>query len=311
MSYCGAFVRCITAVESKHIDVECIQRCRRLSHGWQAYIASTNSSRKVQTDKRRTLYQVEVNGHTISYSTPCALQQVSTDDFKVILIFLEFYEVLLGSVLKRLYGLISVRYPLDCDSHLEVLETDHAVSIYVAGQAWMLTDESDLRLAQLQHALTEFVRESANGSIGENKDDESDDKTKDWKIFKYLKIFLNPEVPKESLLFVISAFGGAVSWEGGPFTDAESDITHQICERPTKTSASRVCVHTRWFYDCVSRLGVLRAHDYLVGREPSSYTAFEELKGDVTGNRYSYVFTYSQTVVILGYPTEEFSLLQK
>ena len=38
------------------------------------------------------------------------------------------------------------------------------------------------------------------------------------------------QVPRESLLFVIPAFGGIVSWEGdgAPFTEADGSITHQV-----------------------------------------------------------------------------------
>jgi len=37
-------------------------------------------------------------------------------------------------------------------------------------------------------------------------------------------------VPRESLLFIIPAFGGTVSWEGegAPFNEVDEDITHQV-----------------------------------------------------------------------------------
>lgn len=38
------------------------------------------------------------------------------------------------------------------------------------------------------------------------------------------------QVPRESLLFVIPAFGGSVSWdgEGAPFKETDQNITHQV-----------------------------------------------------------------------------------
>lgn len=38
------------------------------------------------------------------------------------------------------------------------------------------------------------------------------------------------QVPRESLLFVIPAFGGIVSWEGegAPFSEADQSITYQV-----------------------------------------------------------------------------------
>jgi len=40
------------------------------------------------------------------------------------------------------------------------------------------------------------------------------------------------QVPRESLLFVIPAFGGIVSWEGegAPFGESDQSITHQVCD---------------------------------------------------------------------------------
>lgn len=39
------------------------------------------------------------------------------------------------------------------------------------------------------------------------------------------------QVPRESLLFVIPAFVGVVSWEGegAPFNESDQSITHQVC----------------------------------------------------------------------------------
>lgn len=38
------------------------------------------------------------------------------------------------------------------------------------------------------------------------------------------------QVPKDSLLFIIPAFGGTVSWEGdgSPFGETDEGITHQV-----------------------------------------------------------------------------------
>jgi hypothetical protein len=39
------------------------------------------------------------------------------------------------------------------------------------------------------------------------------------------------QVPRESLLFVIPAFGGVVSWDGeaAPYKESDQSITHQVC----------------------------------------------------------------------------------
>ena len=39
------------------------------------------------------------------------------------------------------------------------------------------------------------------------------------------------QVPRESLVFVIPAFGGVVSWDGeaAPYKEADQSITYQVC----------------------------------------------------------------------------------
>ena len=59
-------------------------------------------------------------------------------------------------------------------------------------------------------------------------------------LFKNAKIFLNREVPREPLVFMIRAFGGQVSWDsmvspGATFDQDDSKVTHQICDRPRES----------------------------------------------------------------------------
>lgn len=56
-------------------------------------------------------------------------------------------------------------------------------------------------------------------------------------LFKGKKIFINREVPRESLVFIIRCFGGEVSWDkllfiGATFDETDETITHQIIDRP-------------------------------------------------------------------------------
>lgn len=60
------------------------------------------------------------------------------------------------------------------------------------------------------------------------------------KLFEGLRVFLNREVPRESLVFVLRSFGAEVSWEtttfeaGALFSEDDHSITHQIIDRPLK-----------------------------------------------------------------------------
>ena len=70
---------------------------------------------------------------------------------------------------------------------------------------------------------------------GRRKELEAQEKHK--KLFEGLKFFLNREVPREALAFIIRSFGGDVSWDkslciGATYDITDSCITHQIVDRP-------------------------------------------------------------------------------
>ena len=49
----------------------------------------------------------------------------------------------------------------------------------------------------------------------------------------HIRFFLGREIPRESLVFMIRAFGGEASWDetcapGATFKEDESQITHQV-----------------------------------------------------------------------------------
>lgn len=58
------------------------------------------------------------------------------------------------------------------------------------------------------------------------------------KLFEGLKFFLNREVPREPLVFILRSFGALVSWDktlfvGSTFDETDETITHQIVDRPS------------------------------------------------------------------------------
>jgi pescadillo protein len=147
--------------------------------------------------------------------------------------------------------------------------------------------ESQARLALLQHRLSSMDKERAMSNDLQQEDttiqdkekyDDGEDEDEDEEkkvcrtLFKDLKFFLGREVPRESLLFVIQAFGGVVSWDGvgAPFKETDEGITHQIVDRPTQGHKflSRDYVQPQWVYDCVNSRLILPTDDYMVGRVP-------------------------------------------
>ncbi|CAI0440156.1 unnamed protein product [Linum tenue] len=288
----------LPAVERLKINVERVHSCRRLSHEWQAYVARCHKLRKVFVSVKGIYYQAEVEGQKITWLAPHAMQQVLPDDvnFSVMLTFVEFYETLLGFVNFRLYHSISVKYPPILDPRLEALAADlYALTRYMNGNTKRISEEqesgstkpehtrgqlegaqfeeSELRLSQLQHQLPSNEDRALMHLIEEDDDNDDDEDTKKCKkLFKNMKFYLSREVPRESLLFVIPAFGGVVSWEGdaAPFTEADQSITHQIVDRPSQGHMylSREYIQPQWIYDCINFGVILEAHRYLVGRVP-------------------------------------------
>ncbi|KAJ8554490.1 hypothetical protein K7X08_025168 [Anisodus acutangulus] len=310
----------LPAVEREKIPVNRVHNCRRLGHEWQAYISRTHRLRKTFISVKGIYYQAEIDGQKITWLTPHVLQQVLPDDvdYNIMLTFLEFYETLLAFINFKLYHSINVKYPPILDSRLEALAADlYALSRYfdnrastTDSKAASLTesdvskdlgegpnyDESELRMAQLQQlssnepgALMHLVQNAA-------ETDEDDPETRECKtLLKDIKVFLSREVPRESLLFVIPAFGGIVSWdgEGAPFKETDQTITHQIVDRPTQGHKflSREYVQPQWIYDCVNARILLPVEEYVVGRVPPPH-----LSPFVDNEAEGYVPEYAETI---------------
>ncbi|KAL5793237.1 hypothetical protein ACOSP7_001831 [Xanthoceras sorbifolium] len=298
----------LPATDRMKIEVKRVHNCRKLSHEWQAYIARNHKLRKVFISVKGIYYQAEVEGQKITWLTPHGLQQVLPDDdvvYDVLLTFLEFYETLLAFVNFKLYHSINVKYPPILDSKLEASAAElYALSRYFDANtrtseqvAETQLEESELRLAQLQHQLPSnepgALMQLVKGPADEIEEDEDTKECK--KLFKNMKFFLSREVPRESLLFVIPAFGGNVSWEGegAPFQEGDQSITHQIVDRPTQGHIylSREYVQPQWVFDCINARIILPTEAYLVGRVPPPH-----LSPFVDNEEEGYVPDYAETI---------------
>eukprot|EP01132_Coremiostelium_polycephalum_P002010 gene2010-2473_t len=90
-------------------------------------------------------------------------------------------------------------------------------------------------------------------------------------LFKGLKFFLSREVPRNTMEFVIVAFGGKVSYEGGGYPEKDGKITHQIVDRtalPEKIYHTREYVQPQWVLDSINSKILLPISEYAPGVVP-------------------------------------------
>ncbi|XP_054629415.1 pescadillo [Dunckerocampus dactyliophorus] len=280
--------------------VQTIQLCRRLTVEWMNYLIASRALRKVFISIKGVYYQAEVMGQLITWLVP---YQFSHDhptdvDYRVMATFTEFYTTLLGFINFRLYHSLNLVYPpklgsqtdqelkcedeedyaLNSESYLEKLS---ALSASLARAASAVDEEE----AQLDH----FPVDEEDLEKMEEREKQQKQQEAHKKIFEGLKFFLNREVPRESLAFVIRCFGGEVSWDrsvciGSPYDVTDETITHHIVDRPSidKVYINRYYIQPQWVYDCVNAKILLPVEDYFIGVTlPPHLSPFvEEKDGD-------------------------------
>uniref|UniRef100_A0A8C0VRL0 Pescadillo homolog n=1 Tax=Cyanistes caeruleus TaxID=156563 RepID=A0A8C0VRL0_CYACU len=263
--------------------VQTIQLCRRLAVEFQNYVIASRSLRKVFLSIKGIYYQAEVLGQPITWITPYTFaHDHPTDvDYRVMATFTEFYTTLLGFVNFRLYHSLNLQYPPKIDSQAED-ELKPA-----EGKEYAMDSESYLeRLSALSASLArvvapthedeveidEFPVEGETAELMDAKKKEQEALEKHKKLFEGLRFFLNREVPREPLAFVIRSFGGQVSWDkslciGATYDAADPSITHHIIDRPRvdKQVVGRYYLQPQWVFDSVNAKLCLPVADYFPG----------------------------------------------
>ncbi|KAL1790962.1 pescadillo-like [Sigmodon hispidus] len=279
--------------------VQTIQLCRRLTVEFLHYVIAARALRKVFLSIKGIYYQAEVLGQPIVWIAPYAFSHDHpTDvDYRVMATFTEFYTTLLGFVNFRLYQSLNLHYPpkLESQAHTETK---------VSEDTYALDSESSMeKLAALSASLARVVvpaieeaeaadefppdGEMAAQEEGRRKELEAQENHK--KLFEGLKFFLNREVPREALAFIIRSFGGDVSWDkslciGATYDITDSCITHQIVDRPGQQTPiiGRYYVQPQWVFDCVNARLLLPVAEYFPGVQlPPHLSPFvSEKEGD-------------------------------
>ncbi|NP_001341747.1 pescadillo homolog isoform X1 [Bos indicus] len=262
--------------------VHTIQLCRRLAVEFMHYVIAARALRKVFLSIKGIYYQAEVLGQPIVWITPYTFSHDHpTDvDYRVMATFTEFYTTLLGFVNFRLYQSLNLHYPpkLESQVHTEAKTSE---------DAYALNSESSLeKLAALSASLARVVVPTeeeeaeadefpADGEMAAQEEDrrkELEAQEKHKKLFEGLRFFLNREVPREALAFVIRSFGGIVSWDkslciGATYDVTDPSITHQIVDRPGQQTPviGRYYVQPQWVFDSVNAQLLLPVADYFPG----------------------------------------------
>ncbi|NWH74918.1 PESC protein, partial [Piaya cayana] len=289
--------------------VQTIQLCRRLAVEFLNYVIASRSLRKVFLSIKGIYYQAEVLGQPVTWITPYTFSHDHpTDvDYRVMATFTEFYTTLLGFVNFRLYHSLNLLYPpkvrdlgeggrFGCAGSGSCLP--NSLSPQIDGQAdvelkpaegmeYAMDSESYLeKLSALSASLARVVAPThedevemdefpVDGETAEQMDarkKEQEDIEKHKKLFEGLRFFLNREVPREPLAFVIRCFGGQVSWDkslciGATYDVNDLSITHQIVDRPRVENqvVGRYYLQPQWVFDSVNAKMCLPVAEYFPG----------------------------------------------
>ncbi|XP_041059086.1 pescadillo isoform X2 [Carcharodon carcharias] len=242
--------------------VQTIQLCRRLTVEFMNFVIASRSLRKVFLSIKGIYYQAEVLGQLITWIVPYSFSHDLENKPE-------------ESELKQDN---EEKYAMDSESYMEKLAALGASLARVVSS----NEEDDV-------APDEFPADGENAVLLEEKQKEQQILEKQKKLFEGMKFFLNREVPRESLAFVIRCFGGMASWDkslciGAAYPVTDETITHQIVDRPNldKQFINRYYIQPQWIFDCVNAKTLLPVEDYFLGVTlPPHLSPFvEEKDGD-------------------------------
>jgi len=281
--------------------VEMIALCRRLCVEFMHWVIEAKALKKVFVSIKGYYYQAEIMGQTVTWIVPhpaFTYESPQGVDLRLMSIFVEFYTTMLGFVNFRLYHKLNLKYPptLTTSSQSSSLvpqsKEDAAEGTAEVKVPATLGDAESERVAALNQSLAKTVSSGSDedenvqiddiplldGAEGEEEQEkrkkEMEELAKLKTLFKGTKVFLNREVPREPLVFMVRAFGGQVSWDstlanGATFDEDDKTVTHQICDRPRDSiqmkHIGRDYVQPQWVFDSINQRNLLPVHKYFLG----------------------------------------------
>lgn len=255
--------------------------CRRLTIEFMHYVIHAKALRKVFVSIKGYYFQAEIKGEMVTWIVPHYYpyqpQAKSEVDFRIMAIFVEFYTVMCGFTNFRLFHSLNLQYPpqfnVSLDSEQSQANEDVFVSERIAALNVDLIKTTQEEEAEEPEEMDLQLISNEGDSEKVRKMHEREQEQKRLKsIFKGLKFFINREVPREPLVFIIRCFGGKVSWDkncfvGSTFDEDDETITHQIVDRPSigKQYISRDYIQPQWVFDSVNQAKLLPTNKYFLG----------------------------------------------
>ncbi|XP_037869278.1 pescadillo homolog [Bombyx mori] len=256
--------------------------CRRLTVEFMHAVIAAKALRKVFVSVKGFYYQVEFEGQTITWIVPhhFSFQPQSKDevDFKIMATFVEFYTMMLGFVNFKLYHSLNLVYPpklpigFSSEKDKDLIDEQSYVSERIAA---MNISPAKIEGSNEVEELPEidiFPTEDNDPQKLEEAKLEAEKIKKLKTLFKGLKFYINREVPREPLVFIIRCFGGECSWDkdhfvGATFDETDETIAYQIVDRPSmdKQYLSRYYIQPQWVFDSVNTRTLLPINKYLIG----------------------------------------------
>jgi pescadillo protein len=258
------------------VEREAIQTCQRLAYEWMLYCTVTKAFKKAFLSIKGIYYQAEIMGVNITWTVPYQFtQKMPFDiDYNVMNTFLEFYKQLLQFSHYKLYTEVGLTYPpkrMDLKSKdgskinlKQVKEMQHVALEKLYGKE--AQDKKDIS--------EEFMNTPEYAQIVQREEAQA----KLRNLFKNNVFFLNREVPRYSLEFLLPAFGGDFGYEGEEslFKKDSKEITHHIMDRKINESqmaldVKRDYIVPQWVYDCINHAIILPASQYKPGTPPPAH----------------------------------------
>ncbi|XP_045445714.1 pescadillo homolog [Melitaea cinxia] len=256
--------------------------CRRLTVEFMHAIIAAKALRKVFVSVKGYYYQAELEGQTITWIVPhhFSFQPQSKDevDFKIMSTFVEFYIMMLGFVNFKLYHSLNLVYPpkltaaFNSDADKDLVDERAYVAERIAAMNISVAKIEGANEVEELPEIDIFNTEDTDPQKLEEAKLEAEKVKKLKTMFKGLKFFINREVPREPLVFIIRCFGGEVSWDrdhfvGATFDESDESIAYQIVDRPSmdKQYLSRYYVQPQWVFDSVNARTLLPINKYLMG----------------------------------------------